>query len=350
MILKIILSFMTSLTLALIGPVAVHAAGADALFATDSTLHVTVTAPFKQIMKERPEDEYVAGTLETVNADGTILSLDIGIRTRGIFRRNSKICPFAPLRVNFQKKQLDDTVFDKQDKLKLVTHCRSKSNRYDQSVISEYLAYRILNLMTESSFRVRLMRVTYVHADDRNKREENYAFFIEHKDRLAKRLDLTEIEAPKIGMSMIQAEYGNLVSVFQYLIGNTDFSPISGPPDEMCCHNHVLFGGENTRYWSMPYDFDQAGIVNSPHSQANPRFKLRSVRQRLYRGRCLNNQILPDSLDQYRAKRSDIEALINQQSGLDKGTRSSILSFVESFYETIDNDKRVQSQLVKACI
>ena len=350
MILKIILINFFATAALLAGISSVQAADADALFAEFSTLEVTVTAQFEQIMRDRPEEEYLPATFEYVAMDGSAHEFDIGIRTRGEFRRRREICPFAPLRVNFQKKQLDDTIFDKQDKLKLVTHCRNNSARYNQTVVLEYLAYRILNLMTDSSFRARLMRVKYVYADDEQKTVEAYAFLIEHKDRLAKRLELTEKELPKVGIREIQPEHANLVSVFQYLIGNTDFSPVSSSPGELCCHNHVLFGGENPPYESIPYDFDQAGFINAPHAISNPRFGLRTVKQRMYRGRCINRLILPDPIALYRAKRSEIEALVNEQTELTSGTRKVTLSYIKNFYKTIDNDKSVDRQLVKACI
>jgi hypothetical protein len=337
-------------SLMLLAPVNVHAADADPLFSDNSILEVTITAPFKQIMQERSDEEYVEATLQYMAANGVSDSLDIGIRARGEYRMRGDVCQFAPLRINFKKKQLDETVFDKQDKLKLVTHCQNNSKKYEQTVISEYLAYRVLNLMTDASFRVRLMRIRYIYSDDENNTEERYAFFIEHKGRLAKRLELTEIEVPKTNPQSIQAEYGNLVSVFQYLIGNTDFSSVAARPGSLCCHNHVLFGSDKPPFWSIPYDFDQAGFVNAPHATSNPRFKLRSNRQRLYRGRCLNQHILPDTLALYLDKREEIEALINTQAELEKSTRSSILGFVKSFYKTLDSEKRIERQLVKACI
>jgi hypothetical protein len=350
MIFKIISIPVVGATLMLLAPVSVHAVDADPLFADDSVLEVTITAPFKQIMKERSDEEYVEATLQYMTADGVSDSLNIGIRTRGEFRMRGDVCRFAPLRINFKKKQLDETVFDKQDKLKLVTHCQRNSERYEQSVISEYLAYRVLNLMTNASFRVRLMRLTYIYSDDKNKAEEQYAFFIEHKDRLAKRLEMVEIEVSQTDPQSIQPEYGSLVSVFHYLIGNTDFSSIAARPGSLCCHNHVLFGADDPPFWSIPYDFDQAGFVNAPYATTNPRFKLRSNRDRLYRGRCINLQILPDTLALYRGKRDEIEALINTQAELEKSTRSTMLTFVKSFYKLLDSEKRIESQLVKACI
>ena len=43
--------------------------------------------------------------------------------------------------------------------------------------------------MTDVSYRVRLLDITYVDSDKKNRVRVNYAFFIEHADRFAKRID-----------------------------------------------------------------------------------------------------------------------------------------------------------------
>ncbi|NIP93601.1 MAG: hypothetical protein GWN18_19895, partial [Thermoplasmata archaeon] len=73
----------------------------------------------------------------------------------------SNTCEFPPLRLNFKKGQLDETLFDGQDKVKLVTHCRN-GDRYEQNVVKEYLVYRLYNVLTPLGFQVRMAHITYV--------------------------------------------------------------------------------------------------------------------------------------------------------------------------------------------
>ena len=42
-------------------------------------------------------------------------------------------------------------------------------------------------------------------------------------------------------MTELDAAHTNLINVFQFMIGNTDFSLIRGPADDDCCHNSVPF-------------------------------------------------------------------------------------------------------------
>jgi len=319
------------------------------LFQSEEILEVRIVAPFNTILSNRAEEKDTDGKLLHTNAAGDVSEFDIGIRARGLFRRQKENCPFPPLRLNFKGEQTKDTLFRKQNKVKLVTHCKDRSTRYEQSLLSEYVAYRILNELTDVSFRVRLMRITYVDTDKRGKERVAYGFIIEHKNRLAKRLGLSALKIEQTSVSSLQPDYLNLISMFHYLLGNTDFSPIVGAK-ETCCHNHVLFGKEDELLFSVPYDFDQAGLINAPYAITNPRFGLRSARQRLYRGRCANNQYLEETIALFRSKRDRIIERATTQMGVEDRYGKVMKSFLDKFFETIDSPKQVQKKIVKKCV
>jgi len=323
---------------------------ADPLFQDNAVIDITINAPFPSLLKRRPNEEYLPGTLAYADADGNDVMLDIGIRTRGNFRRQKRICPFPPLRVNLDKAQTKGTLFHKQNKLKLVAHCRDNSARYEQGVIKEYLAYRILNMLTDISYRARLVRVTYIDTENKHKDRVHYAFFIEHKKRMSKRIGLPEIVTPKIKTAQLEGAYSDLTSLFQYFIGNTDFSPIAGAKGEDCCHNSTLFGNEGELIYAIPYDFDMSGLVNAPYAEPNPRFKITRVTQRLYRGRCAHIGNLDTSAKMFRDNRDEIFALITSQAELVPKTKKSVTRFVEDFYKVIDNPKKLDREIRKDCI
>jgi hypothetical protein len=322
----------------------------DPIFEDKAIIKVSLSAPIATIMDERSVTDEVAGRFSFINTEGDTVEFDVAVRSRGMFRRRADICEFAPLRLNFKKSQTKNTLFHKQDKVKIVTHCKNNSDRYLQTVVTEFLAYEILNLITPLSFQSRLLLIEYTDTDDPEFEYESYAILIEHKDRLAKRIGEPELEIKSVQTVNLRLEHMNLVSLFEYLIGNTDFSPILGPTGEDCCHNFVLFGAVGADLYSIPYDFDQSGIVRAPHAQANPDFGIRHVTQRVYRGRCLNNFQLPASIARFQERRDDIFTLINDQVGLDDRTRKRVVKYVEDFYKTIENPKYVQSRLVKKCV
>jgi hypothetical protein len=317
------------------------------LFQDDEALDVTITAPLTTLIKERSKDEYLSGVFQYTEADGNTVDFDLNIRARGNFRHET--CDYPPVRLNLKKSQAKGTLFDNQDKLKLVIQC-DKYDRYEQMVLREYLAYRILNTLTDTSFRVRLLRVTYVNTETDGENKVRYAFLIEHKKRLAARLDREAIELQHTTVAAIQPDRLNLTSVFQFMIGNTDFSPIAGPAGDGCCHNYVLFGNEVDPIVAIPYDFDQSGFVNAPYAQPNERFRIRSVRQRLYRGRCVNNEHIEASLSRFRDHRDAVYERVIEQEGLEPGVRKQLVHYIDDFYEIIDDPRNVKRRIINRCV
>jgi hypothetical protein len=320
----------------------------DPLFLENDVLEVRLIAPIGRLLSERPLDEEFPGTFEYTDADGDVVALDVKVRARGRFRHNKDNCRFPPVRLNFKGAQTKGTLFHKQDKLKLVTHCKP-SARYEQGMLSEYAAYRFLNVITEQSFKARLLKITYVDSDMKRSDDTRYAFIIEHKNRLAKRMEKPILDIPNTSSRALDPEYSSLVWLYHYLIGNTDFSPIRGAEGEPCCHNHVLFGHEGEKIWSIPYDFDQAGIVNAPYAVPAPQFRIRSVRQRVYRGRCVHNDYLADAIATYQDRRAAIFAVFDELDMASNRNLKLMRNYVEQFYKTLASERRVISELIKEC-
>jgi len=320
---------------------------ADPLFQDEEVLHLNITAPLSTLIRKRPKDDYLPGLIEYTEADGNVVKLDLEIRTRGHFRHAT--CDYPPLLLNLKKKQTDGTLFENQNKLKLVIHC-GEAEKYEQVVLREYLAYRILNAVTDMSFRVRLLRVKYNNSEKSGGGQERYAFLIEHKNRLGARYGLKDLKVDRATVASIQPDRLNLTSVFEFLIGNTDFSPIAGAPGDECCHNYVLFGTENDPIVAIPYDFDQSGFVDAPYAVANELFRIRSVRQRVYRGRCVNNEHLDASLKRFSDRRDAIYKRVREQEGLEPRVRKRAIRYIDDFYELIDDPQDVERKILERCV
>lgn len=322
---------------------------AQPLFASHDTLPVRITAPLAAIQRERDSGDYHDGTFEFQDGSGTPQALDVKLRARGNYRRREDRCRFPPIRLNFRKSQVADGLFNGQDKLKLVTHCQSGIH-YEQFLLKEYLAYRILNELTDKNFSVRLLRIQWIDTESPADSVQRYGFLIEDDDRLAERLGYDAVESPGISPTELDPEYAALVAVFQYLIGNTDYSLIRGTAEDGCCHNAVLLGKRDQPYLSVPYDFDISGFVNPPYAEPNPKLTIRTVRTRLYRGYCDVNDALEPALQTLRDKRADIIALVRQQEGLDDRHRKKGLRYIESFYKAIDKPSTIKRNMLGRCL
>ncbi len=335
--------------LALVTPLA-GAAGAEEdapLFASHETLAVTLEAPLKRLARDRKGDpEYFEAVLALTGDEAT--RLDLKIRTRGKFRRQSRICRFPPIRLNFRKKQTEGTIFDGQDKLKLVTHCRD-NDEYTQYLLKEYLAYRILNRITDASFRVRLLDIRYVDSERPDRTERHYGFVIEDDDALGRRIGAESVEieeAPRVSLDPVHTAH---MTMYQYLIGNTDWSFIKGPEGHGCCHNSVPFRLPDGRYLPVPYDFDFSGFVDPPYADPPEQFRLKNVRERYYRGPCESETLMAETISYFQAAEPDILGLIREQEGLDEKVRRETLDYVADFYATLADPAAVRREFFGRC-
>lgn len=328
---------------------AVAAGPTDPLYLSHDVIEIRIEAPLTTLMRERPDEEELDGKLSYVDNAGETTTLDLKLRTRGNYRRQERICPFAPIRLNVKRRQVEDTLLDEQDKFKLVTHCRN-SGRYEQAALREYLVYRMFNELTDLSYRVRLLHITWVDIERNGRETVRYGFVIEDRERFAVRTGLEISDLERTGVASLDPAYNNLVSVFEYFAGNTDYSPIAGARGEPCCHNTHLYANADTGFVAVPYDFDMSGLVDAPYATPNVRFQLRSVRERLYRGRCLYNDQIPATLEKFGAKKATFYDYVNSDPRLNGSSRMGMRSFLDSFFKTIENPKAVESKLVDACI
>lgn len=324
------------------------AAVAQSLFDSKEMIEVTIAAPFTTFSRDRSDVDYLDGTFSYTDEMGETRSFDLKIRARGRYRRQKSTCNFPPIRLNFRTGQLEGSILDGEDKLKLVTHCQNRREKNEQYVLREYMTYRILQILTDKSFGARLMRVTYTNTENSGDSMTKYGFVIEDDDSVGTRLGLEPREVKALSYAELDGKQTNLVNLFQYLIGNTDYSLIRGPNDDNCCHNSVPFSDENT-VSPIPYDFDFSGLVDAPYAEPNPQLKLRSVRTRLYRGRCSNNEHLPGSIAHIVSKKSEIYALMDELQDLDKASRQSITRYLDDFFDEVTDERKIERNLVRKC-
>ena len=236
-------------------------------------------------------------------------TFDVKLRVRGNFRRAQ--CQFPPIMLNLKKKQVRGSAFDGLDKVKLVTHC-GEGRVFTANTMEEFLAYRLFNELTDQSFRVRLLEVTYRSEGEKDRIRAG--FLIEPVDVLKKRLSGKHV-APRDTMpAALSPGHASLVAMFQYMIGNTDFSQIRAFGENACCHNTKLIqtAGE---LLSVAYDFDMSGLVSANYATLNEKLGLRNVRQRMYRGFCVPRENLEANLSRFAARRPKLASMIGA-SGL----------------------------------
>lgn len=323
----------------------------NALFLDETTLNVVLTAPLTQAYNEKNKKDrlWMPGQLAYTQIDGSTNRHNVSIRTRGIFRRQN--CTLPPLQLNFKKKELKGSLFDGQDKLKLVAPC-NHSSKSQQLLLLEHLAYQTLQLLTPDSLKTRLVRISYIDSDNRKKPWTHLAFLIEHEKDMAKRLGLKPVHVPKIHSSTLDPEKTALVEIFQFLIANNDYSIIRGPEGRDCCHNMELLSKNGTleNIIPVPYDFDVSGLVNADYAAPPEKLKIKSVRTRYFRGRCKPPEIWDKTFSHVLSKRGQIISLFENANELTDSYKAKTLRYVQKFFDILDNPSRVQREIIGRCL
>jgi hypothetical protein len=317
-------------------------AEARPLFQRADTLEFTLTANFNAINKDRnPESTTRYPAVLTVAAtDGTPRNIPVKLSARGHFRRMARNCSVVPLRVEFPKDGMAGTPFDGQNALKLGTGC-DDSKEYEQITLREYLQYPMFNLVTPLSFRARLARATYTDEKSKKKSAARYALFIEHENDVARRAEGRVVELPRLVFKDLEAETLTRMMLFEYMIGNTDFSI-------WALHNVRVVQKPDRTLLGVPYDFDLSGLVHAPYAMPDRRLGLRSVVDRLYRGPCRTTDEFDAAAAPFRTKRGDMLALVDATRDLDQSLRGDMKEYIEAFFRAIDKPASIKKALVDA--
>ncbi len=278
-------------------------------------------------------DEIQKAQFTTQAANGSPISEEIQLTLRGKMRRS--ICTVPPVKLNFKNGKTSKLT--SLGSLKLVNACRT-SVYNQQLLLKEYLVYKIYNLITEKSFRVRLAKITYEDNAGKKKPVLQDAFFIEDVDALAKRNKCKELENVKINSEVTDRKQMTLVNIFEFMIGNTDWSIPNN-------HNVKLIKSKKDSLSlpiPVPYDFDFSGLVNADYAVPDPIMKTESVLSRVYRGFPRTMEELEEAILVFNQQKDSIYALINQFEPLSTKNRSQMVSYLEEFYKLINKPKEVK--------
>lgn len=321
------------------------AAAPGPLFASDQPVRITIQAPLKQLIGDRGFTGRVAGSV----TDPSGAKHPATFALRGITRRTAEICDFPPLRIDFTSAPPPSSLFGGQNKLKLVTHCKSAPS-FQQNVLLEYAAYRMYNQLTERSMRVRLANIDYLDADGRPL-VSRIGFFLEGLRDVARRNDTAEVRAgPRIPLAWLSAPDAARYALFQQMIANHDWSMRAGPPGDKCCHNAELIGtGAPGGVIPIPYDFDFSGLVDASYATPPEQIGIDSVRKRKYRGYCAHSMQVTAAAAEFGRRRSAMLGALAATPGIEPRTSERAARYLDSFFAQIATPRGLAAML-KTCV
>ena len=309
-------------------------------FQEESIVDATLEMDLKDLLAKKARERFLPGTLTLTFKNGSTVKEKISASARGNFRRET--CFMPGLKVNFR---VDSTSsLSKFKEMKLSNGCSSGDDP-GQLVIKEYLAYKIYNLLTEMSLRVRLMNLSFKDVSGKRKPYTQFAFLIEDVDDMAKRNHMVEVQGTKYNTEQTNRDQMTLVTLFEYLIGNTDWSVPA-------YHNIKLIApkdDKNVRPYAIAYDFDICGFVDPPYATIDEQLqdKITTVRDRLNRGFPRTMDELKTAVKLFNDKKEKIIGLIKNNEYLNSKEKSRTLDYVEDFYKTINNERELNRIFVE---
>lgn len=312
------------------------------IFGPEEPLELTVSTDFKALTKNKDKDEYQPAQVIYRLWDSINVSREIRIKPRGVLRL--KVCSQAPLWVNVKKTEDVFQLLDDLGKLKLVVPCRG-TNAHQQYIYSEYLIYRLYNIITNNSFKVRMIKVNYSDTSGKLKPGHGYTFIMESHKSLAKRQQCITFKNEDLNMKLIDPENAALLYLFQYMVGNTDWS-IHG------LHNIKLIKTLDPtvpKPIAVPYDFDYAGLVNTNYAVPGEHVDIDHVRERAYMGHCLPEEIVEKAIDHYLERELEVIDLIRGLDYLTESQKKKSLAYLDKFFETLKNPKRYKFAILDKC-
>jgi hypothetical protein len=311
------------------------------LFEVEEPMIITLTFDLKKYQKTKSEGEYMPADLSYHINDSVRIEKSIRLKARGAFRR--KFCSFAPFWLNIRKSDIKNQHLQDIKRLKVVTQCQNSST-YGEYVLKEYLVYKIYNILSSNSFRTRLVRMKYIDTGRKNKVTESWAFLIEPEEMMAERVNGVVIENDKLSMRTMEPEAFDLVALFQYMVGNSDYI-IPGR------HNVKIIGlpGFGTKgYTPVPYDFDYSGFVNAEYAIPGGNLGINSVRDRYYLGLCREANEYRQAIDLIESHKEEILDLINSFPHLEKRRKKGIISYLNEYFE-LSAEPRLEVDLNRTC-
>jgi len=279
---------------------------------------------------------YPATCIAKLDSDAEIRE-PVTLETRGNFRK--EYCYLPPLRINF--KSPDAPVLSPLGSLKLVNSCTLNQNSYEY-LLKEYLTYKIYNLLTDKSLRVRLLKISFIDSAGKRKPVEEFGFLLEEVKEMARRNDCIERKKDIAHTELTDRKQMTRVALFEYMIGNLDWSvPVR--------HNIKLIVPKDdsiAKAFPVPYDFDYSGLVKTDYAIPPPELGLDDVTIRNYRGFPRTMQELQEVTEEFLQQKASIYKLIGEFDLLPIKTRKSMIAYLDGFYNTLSKPDEIKVQFI----
>jgi hypothetical protein len=130
--------------------------------------------------------------------------------------------------------------------------------------------------------------------------------------------------------------------LFQYLIGNTDFSFAA-------LHNTRAVQLRDGTVLPVAYDFDFSGLVAAHYATPDPRMGIRKVTERRFRGPCKPLDVYMEAAKPFVAQKAAMLSAIDKVPGATKDDRGWASDFLAEFFQRVEKPQDLKRHVVEMC-
>ncbi len=299
-------------------------------------LEMELEVSMDNLLANRRDNNNYEAKLSFTDKEGQLQSWNTKVSLRGKFRR-MKCAEMPPLKLKFKKDDLSAAGLSTSNDLKMVTQCVEDEEEAKELLLKEYLTYKLYNQITDYSYRVQLVKVSYKDAVSGNTKNQ-WAFLIEDTAQMRDRLSAEKLGKKEgFEIASINADIEKTTAVFQYLIGNHDWGVAN--------QRNIKIIKKGTEFYSIPYDFDFSGIVGAPYARANTALGIKTRNDRIYLGLDQNLDHLEKQTELFKAKKAVLFKTIREFKLLDYSARKDMIAYLELFYADKEPIKTKDSYL-----
>jgi hypothetical protein len=325
------------------------------LFESHEVMNLTMPVNFDNLCRPRetPDCDYVPTVFEYRNGNGQMQTVPISIRRRDGWRATETNCQVPTIFVRFDPKQAAGTPFEGQTTLALTSHCgkgistdnkrsRTLPDEFESYVGNEFFGYRLYNLVTDVSLKVRFVRITYANPENPRRSFTRNGFFAEHFESLAKRFNAELVSGSGLDLEKLDRGAADQIALFNYMIGNTDWSILVQD-------NIFLLRFPDGRQVPVLFDLDMSGLVNAHYAVPAPDLPINSVKQRHFQGFCNPESDWDALFAKFSALENDMLRMLIDTPGMGRGDRRASGAYLLDFFDILDSSEERQRKVIDAC-
>ena len=301
----------------------------------DDILEVSLKFDLANFLKKPDRSRSFDGIITIPMSETDTLNRKVIIRYRGESRYER--CSFPPMRVTLKKPVYEVSGSGRIKKIKLVNQC-NRGSAFEEYIIWECLVYKIHNVITDTSYRVRLIKVNFIDKEDKRKPLTQFGIFIEPKDLLAKRTNTVVVNTSALTQRDIIPEMIDMMAIFNYMVSNWDWSVPGQHNLSILKTNQFGLSGLGI---PVPFDFDLTGIVNADYAIPPPALGIESNRDRIFTRICRPVEVYRKALMKFIDKKEEIYSVGNDYPYLSRGSKRDIIGSLDQFYNQLENQRSI---------